>query len=293
VLAVAPVALAFLAATFVGAMFARSFKELTFVTVSVSVFLTTFAFVPAVFTEVTPVSRISPLTMVVLDLRGAAVGLREFLFATGPVALAAGLLFALGIGVYREEEMFSRKPVTAKFLGALAVRLSGRRSVAAVAALSIPFVFVAELLAVAVLFALPIGLSLPALLVAIALVEEVAKSVAVYAGYAADLFDRSARAAAGLGIAAGVGFFLGEKATVVVQAVGLPELTLGRAAFAPAGVAGPSALGLLLAPLALHAVTSAVAALGARVGRSRCLVGLGLATLLHAGYNLGVLRLYV
>ncbi|ELZ39724.1 ABC transporter permease subunit, partial [Halorubrum tebenquichense] len=72
VFAVAPVAAAFLGATFVGAMFARSFKELTFVTVGVSVLLTTYAFVPAIFTNVTPVALVSPLTLVVFDLQGEA-----------------------------------------------------------------------------------------------------------------------------------------------------------------------------------------------------------------------------
>jgi len=123
VLAILPVAAAFLAATFVGAVFARSFKELTFVTVAVSVLLTSYAFVPAIFTNVTPVALISPLTLVVFDLQGEAVSLGEFLFSTGPTALAAALLFGLGLGVYREEDLFTQKPVSRKFLDALAVRL--------------------------------------------------------------------------------------------------------------------------------------------------------------------------
>ncbi len=66
-----------LGATFVGAMFARSFKELTFVTVAVSVFLTAYTFVPAIFTQVTPIALISPLTLVVRDLTGQASGSRR------------------------------------------------------------------------------------------------------------------------------------------------------------------------------------------------------------------------
>jgi len=100
VIAVLPVALTFLAATFVGAMFARSFKELTFVTVGVSVLLTTYAFVPAIFTNVTPVALVSPLTLVVFDLQGEAVGIGEIL-STGPMAVGAALLFGLGLGVRR------------------------------------------------------------------------------------------------------------------------------------------------------------------------------------------------
>ena len=328
VVAVAPVAATFLGATFVGAMFARSFKELTFVTVGVSVLLTTYAFVPAIFTNVTPVALVSPLTLVVFDLQGEAVSAGEVLFSTAPMAVGAALLFGLGLGVYREEDMFSQKPVTRKFLDALAVRLrdvpaggadSGwfsrarLRALGAVAfltACTIPFVFVAELLAVAVLFALPITVSIPVLLVTIAFIEEVAKSVALYAGFERGVFGRNdgvdagegrggddgtVRVALAVGAASGTGFFLAEKATAVVQAVGLTDLFLGRAAFADvAGLSGlpPLALAaLFFAPLVLHVVTTSVASLGASRGRTAYAVALTLATLGHAAYNVGVVSL--
>ena len=316
VLAILPLALAFLAATFVGAMFARSFKELTFVTVAVSVFLTTYAFVPAVFTNVTPVALISPLTLVVLDLQGEAVSLGAFLFSTGPVLIAGGLLFVLGLGVYREEDMFTQKPVPRKVLDALAVRLSavdggvdggigrGRRrsqlrglgAVAVLTACTIPFVVVAELLAVAVLVALPVTVSIPVLLVTIAFIEEVAKSVHLYAGFERDVVARTDRVAVAVGLASGGGFVLAEKATAVVQAVGLTELYVGRAAFgAVAGLGELSplvAVGLFLAPLALHGFATVVAAVGASRSRACYAVTLALATLIHAAYNVGVVSLH-
>jgi ABC-type Na+ efflux pump permease subunit len=292
VLAVLPVALLYLAATFVGGMFARSFKELTFVTVAVSVFLTTYTFVPAIFTEVTPIALISPLTLVVRDLQGGGATLGQFLFSTGPFFLVASLLFLLGSGVYREEDMFTQRSVPLKFLDALDARLSGKASVAVVTALTIPFVFVAELLAVAVLFALPFAVSLPVLLVTIAAIEEVAKSAHVYAGFHKARFSRTATTALALGGLSGVGFFVGEKATVVVQLVGLPDLPLGEAAFAPAGIGLAGAVGLLLAPLALHAGTAMITALGASRGHRLWYLGtLVLATGVHALYNLSVVVL--
>jgi ABC-type Na+ efflux pump permease subunit len=295
VAAVVPLALLFLAATFVGAMFARSFKELTFVTVTVSVFLTSYAFVPAIFTNVTPIALISPLSLVVRDLQGAGVDLAEYLFSTGPIYLSSTVLFLLGIGVYREEDMFTQRPVPRKFLDALDVRLSGTKSVALVSALSIPFVFVAELLGVALLFALPISVSIPVILVVVALVEEVAKSLHLLAGFEKGRFSTSAWSAVTVGAASGVGFFAGEKATAVIQLVGLPELAVGRAAFAPAGTVGvevvPVALALLAAPLLLHVVTASLSALGARKGFQWYLVGLGIAVCVHTVYNLTVVTL--
>ncbi|OYR87539.1 PrsW family intramembrane metalloprotease, partial [Halorubrum distributum] len=267
-----------------------------------------------IFTNVTPVALVSPLTLVVFDLQGEAVSAGEVLFSTAPMAVGAALLFGLGLGVYREEDMFSQKPVTRKFLDALAVRLSAvpvggavggglldrdrlraLGSVAFLTACAIPFVFVAELLAVAVLFALPVTVSIPVLLVTIAFIEEVAKSVGLYAGFERGVFERTDRVALAVGLASGTGFFLAEKATAVVQAVGLTDLFLGRAAFADvAGLSGlpPLALAaLFFAPLVLHATATSVAALGARRGRTAYALALTLATLGHAAYNVGVVSL--
>ena len=292
VLAVVPIALAFLTATFVGAMFARSFKELTFVTVTISVLLTTYVFVPAIFTNVTPIALISPLTLVVMDLQGEAIGIGAYVFSTAPFYLGSAILFVLGLGVYREEDMFTQKPVPLKFLDALDSRLYGPKSVAVVSGLMIPFVFVAELLAIAVLFVLPIEVSIPIILVVIAAIEEVAKSIHVYAGFESDRFDRSGRTAVMLGALSGVGFFVAEKFTAISQLVGLPELALGQAVLAPAGVTPTATLALLAAPLVLHVVTAGISALGAKRNLRWYLIALVVATLVHAGYNFAVVSFY-
>jgi RsiW-degrading membrane proteinase PrsW (M82 family) len=141
-----------------------------------------------------------------------------------------------------------------------------------------------------VLYALPVSVTVPLLLVVVAGIEEVAKSVHVYAGYTKRRFEPTVRSALVLGSLSGLGFFVGEKVTAVVQLVGLPDLTLGRAAFAPAGIGLSAGAGLLLllAPLVLHAVTASVTALGARGGRTWYAGGLVAATAMHALYNLTV-----
>ncbi|MGB9986246.1 PrsW family intramembrane metalloprotease [Salarchaeum japonicum] len=291
VLAVLPLAALFLAATFVGAMLARSYKELTFVTVFVSVPLMAYAFVPAVFTEVHPIAAISPLSLVVQDLQGAPVGLGEFLFGTLPVSLAAVVCFALGTGVYREEDMFTQRPVPAKAMDALAAPLHSIWRVGVWTALFIPFAFIAELFAVASLFVLPASLALPVLFAAIAVVEEAAKSLHVRAGLLRSRFPSDRRTALALGVASGTGFFLGEKLTLITQLVGLPGLELGQAAFGPTLGASPLVLVVsLFAPLVLHTVTASVSALGALGGRRKYLAGFGVAVLIHLAYNLTVVN---
>ncbi|HKJ59749.1 MAG TPA: PrsW family intramembrane metalloprotease, partial [Halobacteriales archaeon] len=293
IVAVVPVALLFLACAFVGGLMARSHKELTFVLVTVSVLVTTYVFVPAIFTQIHPIAAISPLTLVVRDLEGTAVSAGTAAFSTVPVAVVAGSLFALGLGLYREEDLFAQLPIPAKLLDALANPISGPKSAALLSALSIPFVFVAELLAVAVLFVLPLSVGLPVLIVLIAAVEEVAKSVHVYAGFARSRYDRGLRSAAVVGAASGAGFFLAEKLAVVVQVVGLAELDLGRAAFqlgaGTGGSASPPILaGLFLAPLALHVVTAGTSAVGASRSRRAYAAALVVAVAIHAAYNLTV-----
>ncbi|SDN26493.1 hypothetical protein SAMN04487949_3770 [Halogranum gelatinilyticum] len=292
VASVFPVALLFLAATFVGAMFARSFKELTFVTVAVSVFLTSYVFVPAIFTNITPIALISPLTLVVRDLQGLGVSVVQYAFSTGPFYLGSAVLFLLGLGVYREEDMFTQRPVPLKFVDALDSRIRSKWSMTTLSILFIPFVFIAELLAVAILFALPIAVSTPLLLVTIAGVEEVAKSVHVYAGFEKGRFPRTLRSALVLGSLSGLGFFLGEKLLVVVQLIGFGDLELGQQLLTSAGVGSDVgvgvALALLLAPLALHTVTTSISAMGATRGKYAYGGTLVVATLVHAAYNLTV-----
>ncbi|GGM72549.1 ABC-type Na+ efflux pump permease subunit [Halarchaeum rubridurum] len=284
VLAVLPLAGLFLGVTFLGALFARSYKELTFVTVTVTVVLMAYAFVPAVFTEVHPIAAISPLSVVVRDIRGDPFQLGGFLLATVPVATAAVVCYGLGLGVYREEDLFTQKRLPAKALDALAAPLSSVRRVGLLTVALVPFVLIAELFAVAALFVAPPDLAVPLVLALVAVIEEVAKSVHVYAGFANARFERSTRTALALGVASGVGFFLGEKLLLLTRLVGLPDLTVGGAAFGNAEL-GAGSLALLVAPLLLHVVTASVSALGARRSARGYALALAGAVLLHLGYN--------
>ncbi|QLH78861.1 ABC transporter permease [Halosimplex rubrum] len=299
VLAVVPLAMLFLAATFLGAMFARSFKELTFVTVTITVSLTSYAFVPAIFTDVTPIALISPLTLVVRDLQGQAIGLGQFVFSTLPPTLTALVCFGLGAGLYREEDMFTQRPIPYKVLDALAGPIERRRSVALVTAVLLPFVLVAELIVAAFAYPLwqaeiPVGIIVVVMLIGLAVVEELAKSLHVYAGYAHSLFDDRLRTALVVGFFSGLGFFLAEKLTLIVRLADLQTLPVGQTLVgeqAAVGIGVPLPIllvALLLAPLALHVVTASISALGARRGRRSYAVALVVAVAVHVAYNLTV-----
>jgi len=290
VLAVVPLTLLFLATTFLGAMFARSFKELTFVTVTITTVLTTYAFVPAIFAETSPVAFVSPLTVVIKDLTSTSIRPGQFVFATAPPTLVAAICFLFGFGVYREEDLFTQRPIPHKMLDALAGRIHRPRSVATVVVLLVPFVFVAELLVVALLVALPVALSIPLVFSSIAVVEELAKGMPIYAGFVHARYERTASVAVVAGGAAGIGFFVAEKLTLAVQLVGLPESALADAAFQTGlGSTDPAVAALLaLAPLGLHVLTSILTAIGASRGRPTFLAGLVAAVLVHLVYNVAV-----
>ncbi|MFB6227843.1 MAG: PrsW family intramembrane metalloprotease [Halobacteriales archaeon] len=297
--AVTPIALLFLSAAFLGGMLARSHKELTFVLVTVSVGITSYVFLPAVFTNVTPIAAISPLTMVVRELEGVTVTAPVFLFSTVPMLVASAVLFGLGGGLYREEDLFAQKPIPGKVVDALAGPIRGTKSVAGLTILLLPFVVLAELLAVAVLFVLPRSVSLPVLLAFIATIEEIGKSVHVLSGFERARFDRRLRTAAIVGTASGAGFFLGEKVVALVQVVGLERLDVGQVLQTTAGTGvGASVspvvlIGLFLAPLALHVVTAVVSAVGASRGRRTYVLGLAGAVIVHTLYNLTVVSALV
>ena len=307
VLAVVPLVVLFLSATFCGAMFARSFKELTFVTVTITVTLTSYAFVPTIFTDVTPIALISPLTLVVMDLTGQPVGLSSFVFSTAPPLLTGLVLFGLGAGLYREEDMFTQRPIPLKVLDALAGGIKTRRSALKMSVVLLPLVVVAELAAVAFLFVLDSvslnvfgtnqSLGIVLVLAVIVVIEELAKSLHVYAGYEHARYERTLRSALGVGALSGVGFFIGEKGLLIARLSDLESLPIGEAALQgatlPAGLPLWVAGLLFLLPLALHTVTAAISSVGASRGRRAYFGGLGLAIVVHFAYNFAVVSTLV
>ena len=293
VLAVTPLVVLFLGTTFLGAMFARSYRELTFVTVTITVGLTAYAFVPAIFTDVNEIALISPLTLVVQDLQAETVSLPAMAFSLTPPLLVAGVCFALGAGLYREEDMFAQRSIPGRVLDALAGPVTTRWQVGVMTMVLVPFVFVAQLFAIALFF--PLGAVGPSavvfVLVVVVVTEEVAKSVHVYAAYEHGRFDRGLRTALVLGLASGVGFFLAEKVALLAQLVGLPDLAVGEAGLLGGVTTGPVLLLFLLAPLTLHVVTAVISAVGASHGRRWYTVTVVVAMAVHLLYNLSVVIL--
>ena len=294
-IAVAPLVIAFLAMEFLAAMFARSFRELTFLTVFTSVLLTIYAFLPAVFSEVHPVALISPITLVVFDLTGVAVTWGQILYATVPLLIFSGVLFILGAALYTEEDLFHQKPVMSKAVDAVGRQVKGLLSAIKIPILLIPLVLIVELLLLTFLFAWPVSTGTLGVLVAIALVEEAFKAVPSFAAQKRGII--SPQRAVLFGALVGLGFFLAEKGFLLLSLAGVLDLQAGSIVF---GSPGSLHLGeapivfvvlLLFAPLLLHMGTASITGWGAKKGGSTFWLSFLTAVIIHTTYNFTLVKI--
>ncbi len=277
-----PMVLMFLSTAFMGAIISRSFKELTFVLVFLSVSLSGYIFLPAMFSNIHAISMISPMTLVVKMLEGEAVTTHEYLFSTLPFYLVSILIFTFGIFIYREEDLFTQRSVKGKLLDSVQVFL--QRIPAPIFFLSIallPLVYSVQLILIVVMFNFPIRIGIVVFIFMAAFIEEVVKSVGIYTALSRKMSVIDTRSAIKAGIYSGTGFFLGEKLLLLAVIAGISGSVFGSA----------MGIGLLIFPFILHVSGAIISALGLRyLGTGKYLLSVILATVVHAGYNLYIIR---
>ncbi len=285
ILPLIPVILFFLAAALAIGMLARSFKELSFLSIFFSTLATSYLFFPSIFANVHVVSLISPLTLVVLQIQGDAFGLTDYLYSTSLFFLTAGILLYMGAKNYTEERLFSLHqliPRTLEFISACISKRYPVVSLGLLGALAIPFVFMAQMMALVLFFNLPMPLSLLLMIGYAAATEEVAKSIGIFT-LAKILPGGLSWRLVFLGSAAtALGFVAGEKLLLFATIAQVTESVFGSILFL--------SLDLLWMPFLLHAVCVAVIAIALKAGGFRWYIpGIFLATIIHVLYNLAVL----
>jgi ABC-type Na+ efflux pump permease subunit len=278
-----PVVLLFFALSFFGAILSRSFKELTFTSVFLSVVISGYLFFPAMFTNIHAVSSISPITLIVRLIEGETLQAGTYLFSTLPFYFVALSAFVFGTYIYREEDLFTQKAVSGKITDCLEIFLSyPYGSVFLLSIIFIPFVYMLQLMLIVMLFNLPAPHSVIAMIVLSAMAEELVKSAGIYTAFKRKLQRINMRNALKLAILSGAGFFVGEKTVAV--------LTLAPIAGSAFGAVMNMGT-LLLVPLLLHISTAAVSStVMYRFGTRRYLLSVVLATIVHSIYNLFILR---
>jgi len=282
ILPLIPVIFFFLANALLIGMLARSFKELSFVSIFFSTVATSYLFFPSIFANVHVISLVSPLTLIVLELQGTAWTATDYLYSTSLFWLTSAVLFYVAARNFKEERLFSEKNLVTRLREFLSEIISARRPFVSLLLLTgflIPFVFMIQLMSLVLFFNLPMPYSLVLLLLSAALIEEIAKGIGVYTIYSRDPAFFTWKNVFFACAATAIGFLVGEKLLLFVTLAQITESVFGSILFL--------SLGVLWMPLLLHFAGVLIVTSCMKVGGRRWFVpGLLLAMVVHCLYNL-------
>jgi len=277
-----PVILFFLANALIIGMAARSFKELSFVSIFFSTLATSYLFFPTVFANTHVVSIISPLTLVILELQGEGFTAAEYVYSTALFFATSAVLFYAGTINFREERLFSEKSLTSRltdFIAGAIGRGHPHLSLFLLSAFTIPFVFMAQMMTLVLFFNIPMPLSLVLLTVSAAFIEEVAKSAGLYAIASERPGFLTAKNLLIGAAVIGLGFLAGEKLLLFATLSQITESVFGSVLFL--------SLQVLWMPLLLHIAGVLITGTFLLAGGKRAYVpGLVVASVVHSLYNL-------
>jgi hypothetical protein len=265
-------------------LFYRTFKDITFIAMLVTVLTTAYLVFPAMFTNASDLAYISPLTLAVKMYRGEPFGWREYLFPSVPMTALFGFTLFAGNRMLNEEFLMGYRPITRKIADAIYLVMAHARTQLAVplwSLLVIPGVYLVQLVFLAFATNLPPGMMLGSVLLASAGVEEVAKSVGIVV-LADHGLVRTVRSVLALAFLSALGFLIGEKLLLLVS--------IGAVSQGPVSGALFGASGLLLVTLFAHFTFTALVTLLKVKGKLPYLVCLIIGTLIHFFYNSYLIR---
>ena len=277
-----PIIFFFLANALLIGMLSRSFKELSFISIFFSTVATSYLFFPSIFANVHVISFISPLTLIVLTIQGTAWTLTDYLYSTSLFWLTGAVLFYIAAKNFKEERLFSEKPLMTRVREFLSEVLPPKYpflSLFLLSSFSIPFVFMVQMMCLVLFFNLPMPYSLIFLLLFAALIEEFAKGLGIYTMYSRDPAFFSWKNIVLASAATAIGFLVAEKLLLFVTIAQISDSIFGSILFL--------SLGSLWLPLLLHFVGVLIVASCLKYGGKRWFViGLLVATVVHCLYNL-------
>ncbi len=277
-----PVILFFLSAALLIGMIARSFKELSFISIFFSTVASSYIFFPAIFANIHVISQISPLTLIIYQIQGDGFTAEEYLYSTIIFYLVSLVIFWFAVKNYNGEKLFMQhKILTAlvEFVDGVISKRYVNTSLVFVAICMIPFVFLMQLMLLVLLFNFPMPLSLIMIMLSAALVEELFKSVGIYALFLKRPDYMTWKNLAIGAFAVAVGFLLGEKLLLFATLAEISESVFGAVMF--------SSLQVLWLPLILHFVTTLICGSVVKVGGLRLyILGIIAAGVVHTLYNL-------
>lgn len=273
-----PVSLFIFAIYLMVPLFYRTFQDTTFIAMFVTTMTAVYLVFPAMFADLSELAYMSPLTLAVKMYRGEPFGLQEYLFPSLPMVLIFGVTLFVASRLLHEEFLMTYYSITRKFADALYWIMDRRRpalSVFLMSFASIPAVYLAQLVILAIATNLPLRSLLISALVASAAIEELVKTMGI-----AVLIERgevhSTRQILWLSILSALGFLVGEKLLTLVSVSVVSQAFLSTAIFSG---------GFLLVPLAAHFLFTAVVVLIYARFRVPYVLALAVGVILHTIYN--------
>ena len=259
-------------------LFYRTFQDTTFIAMFVTTMTAVYLVFPAMFTDISELAYMSPLTLAVKMYRGEAFGLQEYLFPSLPMVLVFGVTLYVASRLLHEEFLMTYYSLPRKMADALYWIMDLRRPALSVFLMSfgsIPMVYLAQLVILAIATNLPARLMLGLALVASAALEELIKTMGI-----AVLIERgrvtSLRRVTWLAFLSALGFLVGEKLLTLVSVSVVSQAFISTAIFSG---------GFLLVPLAAHFIFTAVVVLLYARFRMRYVFALAVGIVLHTIYN--------
>ncbi len=183
---------------------ARSYKELSFLSIVVTIIITTYLFIPSIFTVI-PISKFSPITLLVQHLNDEHVYSNDIFVAVAHLTLMSAVLLYISLNSF--EIVYSQKGIVDKLLDVTTQLVDRYYKVFLASLVSIPFVLLMEFFTLSLTFAFKNYFIL--LLLILAMVEEFFKGLFTYSAYKNGL---NAYISAFL---SALGFLIGEKALLL------------------------------------------------------------------------------
>ena len=231
------------------------------------------------FTNISELAYMSPLTLAVKMYRGEPFGWRQYLLPSLPMAAIFALAMFAGTRMLNEEFLMGYRPLTRKLTDAIYLMMKRARPIVSVTLMSlfvIPVVYLVQLVFLAIATNLPVGAMLGTTLVLAALVEEIAKSLGIVVRSDHGLVH-STRALLLLAFLSALAFLVGEKLLLLLSINTVSQAAISGALF--------SAGGFLLIPLIAHFVFTSIVLLLRTRAKFSYPLALAIATILHTLYN--------
>jgi len=247
----AAIVMLYFSLNFLLSVVSRSYKEISFLKTSMGSVFIAYILLPTLFTQMSDIAYISPLTSIVQLVEGNMVPFKLYFFSFAPMLLASIAIYYFAQLLVNEELLYSHKGITAKILDMVSGFLTKPYRVGLFTIFTFPIILTIELVFL-LLVALPskdVGLLFLVLIAVAAIVEELFKNVSIYLVYSRGLFDAPVWK---LALYSGSAFALAEKGLLLVM---IPVLLQAYAKIV---------IPVLIVPFVFHSLTCAAFALLAR-----------------------------